>query len=343
MAHQITSTDNVISANETPLWHGLGKLLPGHCTPQQIMEHGVMDWDVIEGELQATTPDGRTYRLTQRALIRSDTRKILGVVGKDYHIVQNHELCQLAADVAGEGVSVETAGSLRGGERVWILLGGETYYVAGVDPIEQYGLFANGHGGNYPVRVLPTTKRVCCANTLAASGVDDFSRGTTVRHTSKASERIAEMRRVLTQNGEELKKFNAIAEDLASKEIDTKWIIDYFRTAYLKLCRQTNSTLPSKIKVGTPDKEAAQIVRANKKSIVILDNWKKNFDEEDSHQKIRRTAWTAFNSITKWSDHQKVVRGESKDESLRTYSNLFGQSSRFKGTALKVARELITA
>ena len=56
-----------------------------------------------------------------RANVRSTDDAVLGVVSDRYRIVQNEEAFQFTDDLLGEGVTYETAGSLQGGKKVWIL------------------------------------------------------------------------------------------------------------------------------------------------------------------------------------------------------------------------------
>ena len=57
---------------------------------------------------------------------------VLGVVSDRYRIVQNEEAFQFTDDLLGEGVTYETAGSLQGGKKVWMLAKlPEKYIIAG--------------------------------------------------------------------------------------------------------------------------------------------------------------------------------------------------------------------
>ena len=51
-----------------------------------------------------------------------DNNAVLGVVGKDYHIVQNREAFNFFDAIVGggEGILYETAGALGNGERIFI-------------------------------------------------------------------------------------------------------------------------------------------------------------------------------------------------------------------------------
>ena len=54
------------------------------------------------------------------------------MVSDRYRIVQNEEAFQFTDDLLGEGVTYETAGSLQGGKKVWMLAKlPEKYIIAG--------------------------------------------------------------------------------------------------------------------------------------------------------------------------------------------------------------------
>ncbi len=64
--------------------------------------------------------------------VRSTDEAVLGVVSDRYRIVQNEEAFQFTDDLLGEGVTYETAGSLQGGKKVWMLAKlPEKYIIAG--------------------------------------------------------------------------------------------------------------------------------------------------------------------------------------------------------------------
>ena len=64
----------------------------------------------------------------------------------------------------------ETAGALKGGRHIWMLARlPKTLRAAGDDEIKPYVLLANSHNGTRALRMIPTTIRVVCANTLVVA------------------------------------------------------------------------------------------------------------------------------------------------------------------------------
>ena len=68
-------------------------------------------------------PDVLRYKNLQGyyATVRQDTDDEFGVVGERYRTVQNHEAFAFVDQLLGSAIHFETAGSLHGGRRVWVL------------------------------------------------------------------------------------------------------------------------------------------------------------------------------------------------------------------------------
>lgn len=112
---------------------------------------------------------------THCATARTDNNNTLGIVGKDYGVVQNtkaFEFVNFLTDVCKEaGVqkpTIETAGALGGGERMYVscLLSEDVIDKDDPKGIRQYALFTNSHDGSGAVMALFTPVRVVCQNTL---------------------------------------------------------------------------------------------------------------------------------------------------------------------------------
>ena len=66
----------------------------------------------------------------------------------------------------GEGVTYETAGSLREGHRTWLLAKLPQRYIISGDEMTPYLVFMNSHDGTGAIKAAMTPIRVVCMNTL---------------------------------------------------------------------------------------------------------------------------------------------------------------------------------
>ncbi|MBA4190801.1 MAG: alpha/beta hydrolase, partial [Planctomycetaceae bacterium] len=170
MAHEIDMTTGrpaVMVAGDPP-WHKLGQNVSEAQSSSEAMHLAGLDWVVQQWNLVARC-EGIEHEVTGRvANIRSDTKAILGVVSTGYRVFQNRAAFEFFDAIVQEKLAVyETAGSLRGGRQVWILARlPKTLRAAGEDEIRPYVLLTNSHDGSKALRMIPTTIRVVCANTL---------------------------------------------------------------------------------------------------------------------------------------------------------------------------------
>src|SRR5262245_46039238 len=102
--------------------------------------------------------------------------------------------------LVGERLAMfETAGGLKGGRRGWMLAGlPREDRVAGDDVVNPYVLPTNGHDGAAALRMIPTSIRVVCQNTLnLALSRSSSTEGLSVFHFENLDRRVAEARQKL--------------------------------------------------------------------------------------------------------------------------------------------------
>ena len=104
-----------------------------------------------------------------KANVRDKDNKVLGIVSERYKIVQNSEAFEFTDSLIGETefgkVRYETAGSLNGGRKIWLLAKMPNRKILD-DDFEPYICFANSFDGSGAVQVCATPVRICCSNTL---------------------------------------------------------------------------------------------------------------------------------------------------------------------------------
>ncbi len=198
-------------------WHGLGQIVEDYPTSAEAIKFANLDYTVEKRKLfiydnenqLADEPACRTGREREikiaeievpnyYATMRTDTEQVLGVVGKDYEVVQNTEAFNFFdAIVQGEGIQYETAGALGKGERIFITAKLPGYIKVGNDDlIEKYLFLTTSHDGFGSITAAFTPTRIVCNNTLNAA-LRNCTNSIKIRHTQNAKERLEEAHKVM--------------------------------------------------------------------------------------------------------------------------------------------------
>ena len=328
MAHEIDTTTGrpAVFVTGTPAWHGLGRVIDKAATSAEAITLAGLDWRVEQWPLTATL-DGRVITAPEHvANVRMDTHAVLGVVGTDYTVFQSRDAFDFIDSLVGDKLAMfETAGALRGGRKVWMLARIPREYRAGPDDlIKPYILLVNSFDGSTALRMLPTTVRVVCMNTLNLALRDGVS-GITIRHRSSLDERVKEARQKL---GIITARFDAFDEELHA-------MLDAELTG-----RQANRYFNSLLPAITDEMSSRSLTNRR----TALDHFQNNFeDDTNTLPGVKGTVWAAYNAVSKWADHQRKFRGV--DDVARAESRLesvwFGGSHEFKTKAYASALELV--
>ncbi|MES2545702.1 MAG: DUF932 domain-containing protein [Bacteroidota bacterium] len=203
MAHQINYNEqdqkhSFFSVKEKA-WHNLGQVIQDYPTSSEAIHFAGLDYEVEKRKL--FTPDSGDHSIevpNYFSTVRTDNNAILGVVGKDYQIVQNRDAFSFFdAIVGGDGMLYETAGALGKGERIFITAKLPDYIRVGKDDlIEKYLFLTTSHDGSGSITAAFTPIRIVCANTLNAA-LRNQSNTVRIRHTSNAKQRLEQAHKVM--------------------------------------------------------------------------------------------------------------------------------------------------
>ena len=186
------NVETMFYTREKP-WHGLGTKVESAPDSYHALIYAGLDWEVVQKSVY--TGDGISLP-GYRANVRSTDDAVLGVVTDKYKVIQNREAFAFTDELLGEGVRYETAGSLQGGKRVWLLARMPRSFVICGDRIDPYLVFTNTHDGSGAVRVACTPIRVVCNNTLNLA-LSSASRSWSMVHTGDVRGKIKEARDTL--------------------------------------------------------------------------------------------------------------------------------------------------
>lgn len=307
-------------AGETP-WHGLGTQLAEPATAAEAIEASGLDYRV---ELRSLTTVGGIPVPKRKAVIRTDSNQVLGVVGNSYQPIQNHQCFGFLDSVVADGqFRYHTAGALGQGERVWLLgkLPGEIRIKESEDVTERYLLLSNSHDGSSSMRVFFTPIRVVCSNTLGMAERRGKGQGVSVMHKGDLAAKVGEAQEVLGMARSFYDDLEGRINQLASHYPNSEQLKQYFESLY-------------------PDAEDAKSRRAQNVRSELF-----RLFEEGRGQEIpetRLTTWSAFNAVTEYVDHHRTTRGGTDAEraSRRLNSAWFGSGAKLKSRAWELALTL---
>ena len=152
----------------------------------------------------------------------------MGIVSDRYKIVQNQDAFQFTDDLLGEGVTYETAGSLQGGRKVWMLAKMPHRYIISGDEIEPYLVVMNSHDGSSGIKVAMTPIRVVCQNTLNLA-LGSAKRIWTTKHTENVMSRVYEARETLMLAETYMSELGKGIDTLSKIKLSDKKVIDFMQ------------------------------------------------------------------------------------------------------------------
>jgi phage/plasmid-like protein (TIGR03299 family) len=316
---------NIAYKGETP-WHGLGEQLPENQSIEVWQKSAGLDWELLKLPVEYEIGEDRYAYKNRVVLVRSDTCQPLGVTSDShFKIVQPSQVLEFYRDlVEKHGYSLETAGSLKGGARVWALANVGKTFRAGKDNLKSYLLLATGMDGKFSTTCKLTSVRVVCNNTLTMaipeagkkSHFKDVDQG--VIRISHSSEFDAETVKIdLGLVPKQIKKFETLVQTLAEYRLNERKAQEYFADVLLK---------------GGEQSEEAIDGLDNKLSDLMLAYQKGPGSDLSS---AKDTLWGAVNAFSYLTDH---VVGRGSDSRLtRAW---FGSNERLKNRALQAAAQL---
>lgn len=201
-------------------WHKLGVMVENALTSEEALVKSGLDWTVESKPIyDANGNEIHGYKMN----VRSSDQSVLGVVSNRYSIVQNHEAFEFTDALVGEGITYETAGSLKGGKQIWLLGKMPERKILG-DDFEPYICFTNTHDGTGAVRACMTPIRVVCNNTLNLA-LSTAARSWSTPHRGDIKSRLDEARQTLELADAYLDELAITADQLANEPMSNDDII----------------------------------------------------------------------------------------------------------------------
>ncbi len=212
--------------------------------------------------------------------------RVVGVVGKDYQVVQNERYEELMDQLMGAtGARISQAGDYYGnGKQVFFTMElPESVLIGGRDLIDHRLTIFTSHDGSMSITPVITSIRAYCANcknaAISASAV--FAR---IRHTNGAEDRLTNAQDRLTISFKEIETYTKQAEILintpTTDETFFAMVKDLFPAATTKKAETMEKTRTAELR---------------------------DILHGPTNANIDGTAWAAFNTITQWQQHRPSV------------------------------------
>lgn len=315
MAHLV---ETMAYAGAKP-WHGLGKEVPSDLAPAQMLKAAGLDWDVTKIPAFANI-GGKQVPVGRDALVRSSDNKVLDIVGSDWMPVQNTEAFEFFHEYCEAGdMEMHTAGSLRGGQIVWVLAKvKESFELFKGDAVDSYLLLTNPHKFGQCIDVRFTPIRVVCNNTLTLSLNSQADRMVKKNHRTEFN--ASEVKEALGIATDKLAKYKEMAAFLGSKRYTEAKLKEYFNKVFPVLAYNKEKG-PQRKDLSKSATRALDVIHTQPGNQFAEGSW-----------------WQAFNAVTFLTDHEI---GKSAD--TRLTSAWFGPNKTLKLKALETAVEFAEA
>jgi len=321
MAHEITQrADGFVEmafVGETP-WHGIGQELEDGASIEQWQKSAGMDWEINSSPVAFGTGNGEMNADLeifegQNVLWRSDNKMPLSVVSNRYQAVQPKKVLEFFRDLVEEnGFKIHTAGTLRGGKRMWALAEtGKFGEVCKDDGVGGYLLLSTSADRTLATTARFTTIRVVCNNTLTMA-YSEKNQVVSFSHIQKFNHEA-----VKQKLGNAVASFGSFMEmgKLLQKQQMNSTQAQVFITNLISPLSQVKK-----------EEYSMEDNRAYKKILALFDS------ESKGNSLVGHTKWGMLNAVTEYYDHHNP----SRTNDARLDSAWFGSGDRTKSRALEL-------
>lgn len=325
MAHEILEKDQIISGRNITPWHELGEVKE-NVTIKDL--HRIMGWHVDLVPL--ITADGdktesfatvrKDYTTTPEGTIKSGNIVLGAGLSKNYSVLQNDDLIRLVEPFVENGCALETAGTLKNGQRVWIMMRlAKDLHVGKDDVIQKYIMLSNDHTGRQAARIGLVGVRVVCQNTLNAAELDRASNIIRIYHQGNVNESMKTVASMLDYVNGKFVNYGIQLDKLAKCNINTNDLKQYVSDCFFqRFTAKEKEEMQSKI-----------IKRENK--IIELFETGAGSDLKEA----KGTIYGAYQAVNNYLNHNNDIALDSRLPSL-----VWGHRSLIDKKALRLATKL---
>ena len=314
MSHEIEKVNGkyeIAYAGQTP-WHGLGQNLTPDADIETWRVEAGLNWSAIESPVFFQGKRSELINFPKRtAIIRDDINHPLGLVTNRYKIHQPNEILDFFKTlVETAGFSLEVAGAINKGRRIWALANvNKSACVLGDDEIKAYLLLSTSFDGTKATTAQFTSVRTVCKNTLNMADNEQTKSRVSITHGSKFDASRIRNRLGIIVDGFDgmMDSFKRMAETPISTYFADEMLSKLFPATVQKGDLKTSRSYNRVMELYNGEAIGSNLPSAN------------------------GTKWGLLNAVTQYIDYE---RGHNID--TRLANAWFGQGERLKSEALQL-------
>lgn len=299
-------------------WHKVSTVLENAPSIEEALVASGMTWDVSLRKMRA----GDIPIETHKAVMRSDSKDILGIVGNNYTPLQNKDAFAWFQPFIDDGqATLESAGSFLNGKRTFIMakMAGDNMEIMEGDQVEKFLLLANSFDGSRSVSIGYTPIRISCNNSLTAALNSNQSQIIRVRHDKNVVENVLNVRETIDLVNKQFIATEEMYKSLTIKNINKADLEKYVKQVF------SYKKLEQIIKdAETKENEKEAINDARKRLVLRV--------EEIFEKEPAKTTWNAYNAVNSYLNHER-----GKTDEGRYNSTWFGTNKKIDEVALQLA------
>ena len=363
-------------------WHREGTILADGISYDQAIEHGGLDWEVekvphyvkrirevpqarVAWPGVARPPINEEFMVQSQdaySVVRNDREgpeAIIGTVGDVWKPLQNHDAFSILRPMVDDGaVKIETAGVLRGGKQVWMLVQFNLQRIiaqaeealSAMEDVDErsamqglydlivetapFALFSNDFTGSAMARIMETWVRVVCANTYTMAVANQKGISVAVSHTSNVVEDYTNGAKVLLDGiatryvglaeTRALMKRSILPEDISLSTSPFRKLVLDAAFPILHLERKVQRREDS-------GHTRAALDKAHGKRAEITRLWTRGLGHEGDY-----SAWEAWQGAIQYFDHESELKSKGSSRVASLYD---GSLSKIKN---QIGRNLVS-
>lgn len=261
---------------------------------------------------------------THKAICRKTDDMVLGVVGKDWNIFQNHEIFSFVDELHKMGlVKYNSAGQFKNGKIVWVQAEFMESEILPGDVHKKNLLISNAFDSIQSLRIGWTDVRISCYNTFVAALKEIFKSGHAIRHTASMRDQVAVAKDALLNAESQARQIDMFQKALTKLQMTSQMWKDYTEALFPDPGEGKNKT-------------RAENARNEILSLSIM-------GRGQDIPGVQGTGYAALNAVTEYVNYHRSSRGENDQakQSNRFQASLFGSGYQMIGKSMNMLNDYL--